>query len=372
MILIRFAAAATGGLLINTACAQASFQTVGHLSIDQPISHANHVSDDGHMAFGFAVGINGGLTGWRWTHASGMQVMPSLPGYGWAEPYGTNRTNDFILGRIGIPGGGSQSFIWDELGGYTLIGDLPGGTNNSGLTAITEDASYGVGFSSHGFSTIGAPIFRAVSWTPSDGLAPLPLPSTGDDLTNSRAYSLLPDGRIFGQSASGAWLYSESYGTFEMLLGAEAMSHVSSDGAFFAGNDGFASRAAYWTREDGQTFLPLLDGHLYSGLRGMSNDGSVMVGQSFGQFGGDEVVWFDQGEPIPVIDFATSLGLDMDGWRFIDVMSVSGDGSTIVGTAAHESWVGSRQEGFVLTIPTPASVMPLAVGLMALQRKRAN
>lgn len=184
---------------------------------------------------------------------------------------------------------------------------------------------------------------------------------------------MLSDGRIFGKSASGTWLYTSDTGSFEMLEGAEAMSRVSADGAFFAGEAtiGGGARAAYWTRDGGLAALPLLtEDDIFSNLRGMSDDGSVMVGRSVGTFGGENVLWIDQKAPIPITDFATSLGIDMTGWRITAVSGVSGDGSTIVGTARHESWESGHLEGFVLTIPAPGSASILGAALVAFRRRR--
>lgn len=243
------------------------------------------------------------------------------------------------------------------------IGDLPGGRRDSYLTTITE-TGYGVGASS--MSIDGGPAFgRAISWSPQGGMQLLPLPSPDDEGISSSARQLLPDGRIFGQSASGAWLYSETDG-FEMLDGARHMNFASDDGSIFSGTSlATGTNPGYWTRENGLQHLPLLGDHFFGNVLGMSADGSVIVGTSQGV----PTVWVDQGEAIEFTDYAESFGLDMTGWSILSARQVSADGTTIVGTARHESWQG-HVEGFVLTIPAPASAGVLGVVLVVFRRRR--
>ncbi len=292
--------------------------------------------------------------------------MPQLPGYGFSEPYASDPENNLVLGRISNLNGGSIGYVWSEGEGYTLIGDLPGGNARSGLTAIKSDGSYGIGFSSFAFNSFGAPINRAVSWTPDGGLQPLQLPPGDDELAGSLAYQMLPDGRIFGRSESGIWLYSE-IGGFEILDGAQHMTRSSADGSFFSGTSlATGNHPAYWTRESGLQHLPLLGDHFFGNVLGMSADGSVIVGTSQGV----ECVWIDQGEAIEFIDYAESFGIDMTGWSILNMGQVSADGRTIVGTARHASWEIGRVEGFVLTIPAPASAGVLGAVLVAFRRRR--
>lgn len=353
-------------LIVGPANAQPSFVTVGTFATQQSVvSHSYGVSGDGGTVVGFSNSMSG-RDAFRWTVSGGLVPIPRIPNTSNYYAFDASTTGDFVLGQYGQNG-----FVWSEVLGTVAVGDLPGGTVQSIMISIA-DTGKAVGYSSFGFAPNGSPLNRAILWKPSGGLEALPLPAQGDLNFNSQANAVLPDGRIFGQSASGAWLYSETNNNFEMLDGAEAMTYISPDGAFFGGNDVLnnSPRAAYWTREGGTAFLPLMDGHLYSGLRGMSDDGSVMVGQSFGQSGGEYVVWLDQGYPMTVADYASNFGLDMSQWDILNVSSVSADGTTIVGTARHASWEGSRQEGFVLTIPAPASVAPVALTILALRRRR--
>jgi len=349
--------------------AQPSFQTIGTLQTSaNTVSYAFGVSQDGTYVVGDSNSI-GGTDAIRWSAAGGLESIPRLPNTSNYYAFDVSSDGSYVLGQYGQHG-----FVWSESFGTVAVGDLPGGTVRSVMTSIGDDGT-AVGTSSFGFAPNGSPLNRAIRWTPSGGIEALPLPGANDLLSNSQANVALPDGRIFGRSASGAWLYDERNGTFEMLPDADGMIRANPDGTFFGGQDslGGGARAAYWTRDEGLTFLPVMDGHVFSNFRGMSDDGSVITGISIGQSDAQRVVWLNRGAPIRVIDYATSLGLDMEGWVISDVFDVSADGSTIVGSARHVSWESGHLEGFVLTIPAPASAGVLAAfGLGAMRRRRCG
>ena len=195
----------------------------------------------------------------------------------------------------------------------------------------------------------------------------MPLPAESDLEFGSQALEILADGRIFGQSATGAWFYSEESGAFDILdEGARNMSFSSPDGTFLSGSILMPSpNAAYWTPETGRVFLPLLDPGIVVGqVRGMSDDGSLIVGVQ----NAAPVVWIDQGDPIRLNDFATELGIDLADWNIFDVSGISSDGSTIVGSAVNTTT--SFVEGFVLTIPAPATLALPALALLVTRRRR--
>lgn len=356
---------------LTAACAaqansQPSFITIGDLPGGFHNSIAGGTSQDGSVVTGYSYSSNG-LSGFRWTLNDGMTMLPTIFNTGSYSGSKVSPSGAIIIGTDGGLGA-----VWSDSLGAVSIGDVPGGAERSFLYAV-NDAGFAVGQGSHDRNEFNAPLYRAIKWTPEGGLETLPLPGGDSDLaTNSRAWSVLDDGRVFGQSASGAWLYSESTG-FEMLEGAEYMTRSNSDGTFFGGTYGpGGSKPVYWTREEGLRFLPLMDGHDGGNFFGMSDDGSVIVGVSFGPSSVGQVIWLNQSEPIRIVDFAASLGLDMEGWVVTNVIDVSADGSTIVGSARHTSWETGRSEGFVLTIPAPgAGVVVLAGGAMAIRRRRA-
>ena len=63
------------------------------------------------------------------------------------------------------------------------------------------------------------------------------------------------------------------------------------------------------------------------------------------------------------------LGLDLTGWNLNKVISISDDGRTIAGTGHNPS---GSQEGWIATIPEPATLSLLALGDLALLRRRSH
>lgn len=350
----------------SLASGQPSFQTVGYLPGGNTISHARGVSDNGSIVVGYSAAGGVAITGFRWSEAFSLEQVPVIQGTIDYLPYLTSPSGSLISGTH-VSDGGTVGFVWSESLGTLSIGELPGGNRNSYLSAITEHG-YGVGASATSLTEGGQSYSRAISWTPEGGMQLLPLPSPSDEGSSSSARTMLPDGRIFGRSASGAWLYSEDTG-FEMLPGAQHMNFATDDGSMLSGTGGEgANNPSYWTRETGLVELPLLGDDFFGSMLGMSGDGSVMVGVSQGV----PVVWIDQGAPVTVAEYAESFGLDMTGWRITSMGNVSADGTTIVGTARHESWASGHLEGFVLTIPAPGTTgILMAAGMAAVRRRRS-
>lgn len=330
------------------ASSQPSIQLLGALPGDQRISYALAVSDDGSVVVGISSPF-GFFEPFVWTEQTGIYRMPTPPGTSGYTPDAFSDGGAYVLGTHSTSQGGPVGFLWSAADGVVSIGDLPGGRTNSWLAYLSE-TRVGVGESSFAFNAINAPLFRAVRWSEQGGLEPLPLPE-GDPPEGSAAYRLLDDGRIFGRSESGAWFWSEQTG-FEMLPGAEGMTRCSPDGSILVGTapnnpvSGY-STPAYWTADEGLTHLPLLNPDDFGLLRGMSDDGSIIVGV----LNTEQVVWVNQKQPMTIEQYGASLGLDMTGWNIHEVSGVSSDGTTIVGTAGRDGQAGL--EGFRLRMYEP-------------------
>ena len=360
----------------SAASAQPSFETIGYLPGTFQISHAFDVSADGSAVVGYST-RNGSSDAFRWTSQSGMVALPTLPGSGNYTATKVSSNGRYAIGSFATSSSTPGDFVWSEVDGMVAIGSLPGGRDDSTLATVGNNGMV-LGSSSIGFTSTGASLNRAVRWTASGGLEALPLPDAGDIEFQSVAISTIDDGRIFGRSASGAWLYSDDTG-FEMLDVPDGMNRLNSRGTFLTGRTfnplNNESTPSYWTAKTGEVHLPLLSPTDFGQLAGASDDGSVIVGELVST----KVVWIDQGNPIQIKDYAISLGLDMDGWNITRIGGVSADGSTIVGTAYHDDWFSSgepvvRLEAFVMTIPAPgapgAAVVLGCVGLLVVRCRR--
>ena len=60
------------------------------------------------------------------------------------EPMGMSADGLTVVGR-GSSSNGLEAFRWTQAGGFTLLGDLPGGQFNSAAVAIAPDGSMIVG-----------------------------------------------------------------------------------------------------------------------------------------------------------------------------------------------------------------------------------
>lgn len=344
------------------AAAQPSFVTIGDLPGGFDVSYAQGVSGDGTVVTGYSYSDEG-ISAFRWTAAGGLEELPRTSGGGTYSGVDVSPSGDYIIGRYQGLGA-----IWSIASGTVSVGDIPGGADLSYVFDVSDNGT-AVGHASYGYNQFNAPLYQAIRWTPNGGLEAIPFPDPSDAEFGSTAWSVLNDGRVFGVSASGAWFYSEIAG-FEMLSGARELNNSNSDGTFISGSalntSGTANYPAYWTPRDGLQYLPLLDGDSVGSVYGMSDDGKIMVGKS----GSDWAVWIDQSEPVLFSEFASSLGIDMEGWVVNSVYDVSADGTTIVGNARHPTQTGDGLHGFVLTIPAPTTVGIFALGLLTTRRKR--
>ncbi|MEL7483490.1 MAG: hypothetical protein AAFN41_03960 [Planctomycetota bacterium] len=297
-----------------------------------------------------------------------MEVLPGLPDGSFYDAVDISPSGKYVVGRYtNSVASGALSYIWSPADGMTSIGPLPGQGTPTRINAVS-DAGVAVGASSIGRTGTGVSLNRAVRWSDAGGLEMLPMPSPADESQQSNAFDVLADGRIFGESASGRWLYSEATG-FEMFSPEASLERINSDGTFLAGNDRdgeiYDIRAAYWTEDSGRKFLdPFIDNGERYGINGMSDDGSVIIGE---QNTVGFLIWIDLGPPVRFEDYLESLNIDLEGRSILRLTGVSADGSTIIGVAG-EPGVGSI--AFAVVIPAPGTLPVALVGVLALRRRR--
>jgi len=356
-------------VIAGATTAQPGIVAIGDLPGSVPVSGAYGVSADGSVVTGISYGSGGGIFGGtmiRWTREGGLEALPRVPDSSDNIGGTFSPSAEFIAGAHG-----STGLVWSRDLGTVSVGSLPGGRDTSSVGQINNEGMT-VGSASFDFTVLGAPLNRAIKWTPAGGLEALPLPEPSDLGFNSRASHILADGRIFGHSNSGTWLYSEQAG-FEMLPVGSYMNQINSTGDFMIGtnlvNDPWPFRSTYWTPDTGEVQLEPLGSIASTSVIRMSEDGSVIVGEASNT---GFIIWLDQGTPMLLTDYAESLGIDMSGWFIERVTSISADGTTIIGIGAKLEWSGTnRSEGFVLTIPTPGAAVVLGIsGLLACRRRR--
>ncbi|NOX58234.1 MAG: PEP-CTERM sorting domain-containing protein [Planctomycetes bacterium] len=101
---------------------------------------------------------------------------------------------------------------------------------------------------------------------------------------------------------------------------------------------------------------------------GVSADGSVIVGGGSTTSGSEAFIW-DEGNGMRNLQVVLEeLGLNLTGWQLSEAQGLSDDGTVITGFGINPS--GFR-EAWVAQIPEPATLMFLALGGVAVLRKRA-
>jgi len=210
------------------------------------------------------------------------------------------------------------------------MGDLSGGSFYSVAYGVSANASVIVGKSE---SASGAEAFY---WTPSGGMQGIgDLPGGG---FHSAAKAVSADGSVvvgYGNSASGR------------------------------------EAAFRWTVLGGMQGLgDLPGGELRSVAEDVSGDGSVVVGYGSSASGTEAFIWDAANGMQNLKDvLVNDYSLDLTGWTLIYARGISDDGLTIVGYGINPD---GYTEGWVATVPEPATICLLGLGSLAMLRRRKS
>lgn len=347
-----------------------------------------------------------------------------------------------------------------------LVGPLPGGTG-AFLHGVSPDGSTAVGYSTDGYAD------RVITWTAAGGTA-----DRGVGIVNgtSRGMDINNTGDIAGYGYNSSWTteiafimaagggnttFPSSHGNSAAAITADGTtivggaqgdgmnsaakmtggvtyllppltsgvwagaSDVSADGSIVVGYSRThtaydLNRAVYWTGLASPVNMGVLPGApagAHSNATGISQDGTMIVGQSGNAAGRTEAfLWTagtgmqglgtvsssnvyssalavsnsgsvvgtssnDDGDYVAFVWDATNgmrdlntlvAGLLPSGWSLMNANDISDDGTVIVGTAFNESTWSAK--GFVLTmpqdVPEPTTMALLGLGAVALIRRR--
>jgi hypothetical protein len=285
-----FAAVLIAGVGAEFARAQQPFfMGLGDLPGGPTISWATDVSHDGSVVTGWSVtddvsSSNGDL--FRWTRETGMTSLGAIHAYNFPEISADGST---IIGEADPTGGrccdNEYLFRWThptgvvplQFGGHRAIGGI-GGVNGDGTIVV--------GWRNH--SSLSK--HEAVRWTESRGVellfteisseVALDISADGAVILGLETYTPGPP-RLFIATEPGGITVIE--GTTQP--GNHGELELSDNGQVVIGVDrptaAEPSVAFRWTKESGLTYLgPLPDGKRTASVRGLSADGSVIVGNS--------------------------------------------------------------------------------------------
>ncbi|MCP4592424.1 MAG: PEP-CTERM sorting domain-containing protein [bacterium] len=373
----------------------ASFQTLGDLPGGYHLSTALNVSSDGSTIVGhgstgfFQQGGPTGVEPFRWTQESGMVSLGGLQGRpdGWA--LGVSSDGAAIVGRSRLGNEPSRAFRWTEAYGMADLGTMLDDPDAHSVAAdVSGDGSVVVGC---GSSPEGEAAFR---WTASTGMVSLgDLPGGG---FYSRATGISDDGSaivgvgtVGGVSSTSAkytafrWTAGDGMVALGDLPGGKTFSSataVSGDGSTvigygYSGTGPEFGEGFRWAEQEGMVSLGTYAGDASSIVpEATSHDGSVIVGYAtIGESGIMEAFIWDTESGYRNLKnvLIDDYGLDvLEQWQQLaGAYGVSADGQTVVGFGINPD---GDTEAWVARLPEPCTLMLLAVGALAMARRRTS
>ncbi len=330
--------------------AQGSFQGLGDLPGGLG-SHAYALSSDGSVVVGFSYYIaTGGLLqshAFRWTQGDGMHAV--FEG-------GLDYTSAaFSVSADGLTIGGwhaptiveVKAFLWSAATGEQQL------ATRSSVTAISGSGTVAAGGVSQGRGTVP----RAAIWDINRHLTFIDRPGV---IPTSDARGISGDGTVVvGQAVFASsstvrafrWTASsgmQNIGSPDFSGPSSHADAITPDGSIIVGaaqlSAGGPLQAAMWIGSSNPQILGALPGAAGTIAYAVSADGGTVVGAS----GGHAFVW-RQGRGVE--DLQTVLSLPA-GWTLTEARGISADGTIIVGTG---SLVGVGGQPWIATLPPPGA-----------------
>jgi probable HAF family extracellular repeat protein len=356
------------------------FMGLGHLSGTYPFSTPSGVSADGNVVAGYAHSESWqSFEAFRWTLEDGMVGLGHLPTGSNSKAWGISADGNVVVG-FDVTFQGTEAFRWTEQEGMVGLGDLPGGEFHSNARAVSADGTVIVGLSRSADSDPRAEAFR---WTEQEGMVGLGhLPGGG---FGSAGLDVSADGSVivgWSSSASGTqafrWTAEEGMVGLGDLPGGSFRSYgraVSAGGSVVVGDgrSDWGTEAFRWTAEEGMLGLGDVPGGGFQSIANdVSADGAVVVGEGMGP-GPENVasIWLAADNQMYDLRYwlMDNFGLDLTRWKLKEAYGISADGRTIVGYGVSPEEHG---EAWIAHIPEPGTLWLLAVGALALARRRRH
>ena len=334
--------------------------------------HAHDVSADGSTVVG-SRDTPSGIEAYRWTAAGGVVGLGDLPGGSFRSvAWGSSGDGSAVVGE----GSGPMFFHsirWTASGGMVALRNPAGALISGQAIDASEDGSVIVGLDG----------ISAYRWTAATGAVPLgDLPG---GIASSYARAVSADGSVItggGTSAAGRevyrWTPSGGMQALGDLPGGSVDGNptaISRDGSVIVGygsTTGNADHAFRWTEGSGMVDLGVLPGSFTnpasSGARGVSDDGSIVVGTATSPTSSEAFIW-DQANGMRQLDeVLRQLGVDLGDWTLTGAVGISADGRTIVGNGSHGG--STAQEAWIAVIPEPSTGLLFGAGLVVLAAGR--
>ena len=147
--------------------------------------------------------------------------------------------------------------------------------------------------------------------------------------------------------------------------------NVSADGSVVVGWAGDLDGEAFrWTEETGMVGLGYVDieNGYWSNALSVSGDGSVIVGiSSASGLPNEAFIWTEEGSMRGLKEvLINGYGLDLTGWTLNVASRISDDGLTIVGKGINPA---GNYQSWIATVPEPATLLLFSLGGLVLRKK---
>ena len=323
-------------------------------------SAANGVSADGTAVVGYGNSA-AGMEAFYWTRVRGMEGL-SFP-----KACAISADGSMVVGYRHIANQ-TEPVRWTHDGGTVCLGRLPDYKYGSAI-GVSADGSVIVGTYSENNNEI---TFR---WIPGRGIAGLPgLPAA---VIRCEVRAVSADGAVvvgesrFESDYDEAFRFHADTGLIQLGVvpgdSSSVADGVSADGSVIVGSSfGADTQAFRWTQQTGMIGLGTLpDGSRNSRACGVSADGAIIVGQCSGEGGFEAFIW-DAAHGMrslrQVLVSQFDLGANLAGWKLQSANAVSADGSFVVGCGMNprgnrEAWsayLGDEHRPVALMAAKPA------------------
>ncbi len=373
----------------------AEFFTIGDFPGGEFRSLAVRVSPDGQKVYGRSKSgddLRVFNLAFEWTKENGLNSFDqssirTQPGtFLGSSAHAASSEGKIVVGSFGIRSeGGSlirnEPFVWDaEEGFLDLSGMTDGGLTPEVNSDVTPDGDIVVGHGRRHVPGKPHPQSQAFRWTREDGFRALDNlldPESGSSQSFSASvsangkvsvgYALWDDDSPIRREAV-RWNASGQATGLGDLPGERDWSlawDVSADGTIIVG-EAWGERGRepfYWTEATGMIGLGDQPGGIIHGIaRAISSDGSIIVGRGSGDRDDSAMIW----DPIrggrslrQVLEDEFGLGEELAGWDLDNAVDISADGKTIAGNGVNPQ--GNR-EGWVVVLDELPDIPELRPG----------